>query len=317
MVQNAMTSNAAQAIFWADLAKWGPNNPPSACDLPFALDHCRRIARSHYENFTVVSLFLPRSLRQDFYNFYAYCRWSDDIADEVDEAQRLPMLNWWHQQLSLCYSGRPAHPVMLALQQTIQRHQIPVTSLEDLLSAFRQDQSKVRYDNQAELLDYCRRSANPVGRVILKFAKAEDDTNLALSDSICTGLQLANFCQDMSRDAANNRIYAPRELCDKHNATEAMILDAKCTPQLQSMLTDWVNLTRTQFAAGRGLVARVPKWLSVDVELFLRGGLAILDKIESQNYDVWTSRPTLSKLNKLRLLGRAMLFRWTRKQHHG
>ena len=222
-----MTSNAGQAIFWADLAKWGPDKPPSACDLPFALQYCRRIARSHYENFTVASWFLPRELRQDFYNFYAFCRWSDDFADEVEEHRRLPLLNWWQQQLSLCYSGRPAHPVMLALQQTIQRHHIPVEPLEDLLSAFRQDQSKLRYDDDRELLHYCQRSANPVGRVILMIAKADDPTNVGLSDLLCTGLQLANFCQDMARDAANNRIYAPRDLCAQHAVTEAMVLDAK------------------------------------------------------------------------------------------
>ena len=312
-----MTSNAAQAIFWADLAKWGPDKPPSACDLPFALKHCRRIARSHYENFTVVSLFLPRILRQDFYNFYAYCRWSDDIADEVEEHRRLPLLNWWHQQLSLCYSGRPVHPVMLALQQTIQRHQIPAEILEDLLSAFRQDQSTLRYHDDAELFDYCRRSANPVGQVILKFAKADDATNIELSDWICSGLQLANFCQDMSRDAANHRIYAPRDLWLKHGVTEAMILEAKCTPQLQAMLADWVRVSRAFFLKGCRLVDSVPKWLAVDVDLFIRGGLAILNSIEAQDYDVWTSRPTLSKFEKFRLLWKSLVFQFTRKSVHG
>jgi squalene synthase HpnC len=317
MVQNAMTSNAAQTIFWEDLAKWGPDKPPSACDLPFALTYCRRIARSHYENFTVVSLFLPRALRQDFYNFYAYCRWSDDIADEVAEHLRLPLLGWWQQQLALCYSGRPAHPVMLALQHTIQRHQIPSSTLEDLLSAFRQDQSRLRYQDESELLEYCRRSANPVGRVILKFAKADDAHNVELSDWICSGLQLANFCQDMSRDAANNRIYAPRELCAKHAVTESMVLDAKCTPQLQAMLAEWVHHSRELFVRGSSLVDSVPKWLAVDVDLFIRGGLAILDAIEAQNFDVWTSRPTLSKFAKFRLLWKALVNRFQRKSHHG
>lgn len=317
MVQNAMTSNAAQAIFWADLAKWGPDNPPSACDLPFALNHCRVIARSHYENFTVVSWFLPKTLRQDFYNFYAYCRYSDDIADEVEEHRRLPLLTWWHQQLSLCYSGRPVHPVMLALQQTIERHQIPVTHLEDLLSAFRQDQSVLRYNNDAELLDYCNRSANPVGRIILRFAKADDATNIQLSDWICSGLQLANFCQDMSRDAANGRIYAPRDLWLKHDVTEAMILESKCTPQLQSLLADWVRTSRDYFNKGIELVERVPKWLAIDVDLFVRGGQAILHSIEAQKCDVWTSRPTLSKSKKFGLLLQSLMYRYTRRSHHG
>lgn len=317
MVQNAQTSNAAQAIFWEDLAKWGPDKPPSACDLPFALQYCRRIARSHYENFTVVSWFLPRALRQDFYNLYAYCRWSDDLADEVEEHRRLPLLSWWQQQLSLCYSGRPAHPVMFALQQTIQRHQIPIEPLEDLLSAFRQDQSKKRYGDHSELLDYCRRSANPVGRVILKFAKADSQTNVELSDQICTGLQIANFCQDMSRDAAANRIYAPVELWANHNVTEAMIMEAKCTPQLQAMLAQWVQQSRQFFRDGRVLLDRIPRWLAIDVDLFIRGGLAILKAIEAQRFDVWTFRPTLSKFAKLRLLSQSLASQFSRKAHHG
>ena len=142
-----MTSNAAQAIFWADLAKWGPDKPPSPCDLPFALKHCRVIARSHYENFTVVSWFLPRTLQQDFYNFYAYCRATRMISPMKSRSTvACRYSNWWHQQLCLCYSGRPAHPVMLALQQTIQAPSNPHRiTLEDLLSAFRQDQSTLRY----------------------------------------------------------------------------------------------------------------------------------------------------------------------------
>ena len=317
MVQNAKTSNAGQAIFWADLAKWGPDKPPSACDLPFALQHCRRIARSHYENFTVVSWFLPRALRQDFYNFYAYCRWSDDFADEVEVHRRLPLLNWWYQQLLLCYSGRPAHPVMLALQQTIQRHQIPAQPLEDLLSAFRQDQSKLRYVDDRELLDYCQKSANPVGRVILKFAKADNAMNVGLSDLICTGLQIANFCQDMARDAANNRIYAPRDLCVKHGVSETMILEAKCTPPLQALLADWVGSSRQFFMDGRELVDSVPRWLAIDVDLFIRGGLEILRAIESQRYDVWSRRPSLSKFAKFKLLYQSLVFRISRKTRHG
>lgn len=306
MVQKPTTSNAAHAIFVADLAKWGPDNPPSACDLKFAEQHCRCIARSHYENFTVVSWFLPRKLRQDFFNFYAYCRWSDDIADEVEEQRRLPLLNWWQQQLALCYSGRPAHPVMFALQSTIQRHRIPIAPLEDLLSAFRQDQSKHRYTDDTELRDYCKRSANPVGRVILRFADSDNEANVRLSDSICTGLQIANFCQDIARDAAIGRIYAPRSLWDSHDVDEAMIMTAKCTPQLQSMLTAWVQDARQCFEDGAALVKQVPRWLAVDLDLFIRGGHAILDEIVAQRFDVWTNRPTVSKATKLKLLARTL-----------
>lgn len=310
MVQNATTSNAATAIFMADLAKWGPDQPPSACDLAFAERHCRLIARNHYENFTVVSWFLPRELRQDFMNFYAYCRWSDDIADEVEEHRRLPLLNWWQQQLALCFSGRPAHPVMVALQSTIQRHQLPIEPLVDLLSAFRQDQTTLRYSDHQQLLDYCRCSANPVGRVILRFGRADGEENLKLSDSICSGLQIANFCQDMARDAAIGRIYAPRDLWSKHGVDEAMLMAARCTPQLQSLLREWTSTARECFASGASLVKSVPSWLAVDVDLFLRGGMAILDAIESQGFDVWTNRPTLSKLTKFKLLVQAFKSRF-------
>jgi squalene synthase HpnC len=309
MVQNARSSNAERTVFLADLAKWGPASPPSACDLETAQAYCRRLARRHYENFTVVSWLLPKRLRQDFHNFYAYCRWSDDLADEAEPAQRLPLLLWWQQQLLLCFSGRPAHPVMVALQQTIERHQIPIEPLEDLLNAFRQDQIVTRYADRDSLLDYCRQSANPVGRVILKMARADSPENLELSDSICTGLQLANFCQDMARDAAMDRIYAPAELCAANGVTDAMVLAARVTPQLTSLLQSWVVETRSLFAAGRGLVRSVPNWLAMDIELFVRGGLAILDEIESSGFDVWTQRPTVSKLKKLTLFAGALMTR--------
>ncbi len=309
MVQNLKCSNAASAKFLADFSKWGPGRPTTPCDLATAQAYCQSLARTHYENFTVVSCLLPRNLRQDFQNFYAYCRWSDDLADELDSTLSLPALQWWHQQLRLCYSGRPAHPVMIALQQTIERHQIPIEPLEDLLCAFKQDQSKTRYRDDTELLDYCRRSANPVGRVILKMARADSQQNLAHSDQICTGLQIANFCQDMARDAAIGRIYAPSELCAAHGVSEAMVLAAQVTPQLTELLKYWVYQTRVKFNAGWPLVQSVPGWLAMDIELFIRGGYAILDEIETAGFDVWTSRPTLSSFKKFKLFGAAMFTR--------
>ena len=310
MLQKPTTSNAAQAIFAADLAKWGPDVAPAACDLKFAELHCRTIARSHSENFTVISWFLPHELRQDFSNFYAFCRWSDDLADEVEVHRRLPLLDWWQQQLALCYSGRPAHPVMLALQSTIEKHRIPIAPLEALLSAFRQDQTKRRYADNSELLDYCRRSADPVGRVILRFGNADRESNLPLSDSICSGLQIANFCQDMARDAKLDRIYAPRDLWHRHQVDEAMIMAAQCTPQLQSMLEEWVEQARQLFVNGAPLLKSIPSWLAMDVDLFRRGGLAILDEIAARRFDVWTSRPTVSKRVKFKLLCHALKSRF-------
>ncbi len=305
MEQNRTSSNAARAKFMSDLAKWGPGQPPVAIDVATAEAYCQKLSRSHYENFTVVSWLLPKRLRQDFHNFYAYCRWSDDLADELEPAESLPHLQWWEQQLRLCYSGRPAHPAMVALQQTIGRHNLPIEPLLDLLSAFKQDQTVKRYRDAEQLTDYCSRSANPVGRVILRMAGADSDSNVRLSDTICTGLQIANFCQDMARDAAIGRIYAPADLCAAHDVTESMVLAARVTPQLTAMLNCWVAETREKFNAGRALVQSVPSWLAMDIDLFISGGMAILDEIERKQFDVWTRRPTVSKFAKLKLLGGA------------
>lgn len=308
MLQSAESTTATDAFFASELARLGPLRPPTPCSQREANAYCRLWARRGYENFTVVSWLLPRRLRQDFYNVYAYCRWADNLADEPrDREQSLQLLQWWQQQLALCYSGRPSHPVLVALQRTIERHNIPSAPFLDLLSAFRQDQSVSRYDDQAQLLDYCTRSANPVGRIVLHLGQAADETNLQLSDHICTALQLTNFCQDMSRDAAMDRIYAPRALWVQHGVTEACLLSRRPTAPLCNLLRDWVEQTRAIFHAGRALTERVPRWLSTDVDLFVRGGLAVLDAIERQRFDVWSRRPRISKVQKLRLLGRSLM----------
>lgn len=307
MLQSAQSTTAANAFFHAELSRLGPQRPPAAWSHADAEAYCRRWARQSYENFTVVSWLLPRHVRQDFYNVYAYCRWADNLADEVADRQHsLELLAWWQQQLALCYSGRPSHPVLVALQTTIQRHHIPITPFADLLSAFRQDQTVTRYDSDTQLLDYCTRSANPVGRILLHLAGAAEETQLELSDHICSGLQLANFCQDMSRDAAIDRIYAPRSRWQAHGVTEEMLLLRQPTSGLQNLLAAWVADTRVMFEAGRPLVDRVPRWLATDIDLFIRGGVAVLDAIEQQRFDVWTKRPKISKLQKLCLLASSL-----------
>ncbi len=307
MLQTARNTTADSSFFVRELARFGPHQSPVQFTPQQAEEYCRRFAAAHYENFTVASWLLPKRLRQDFCNIYAYCRWSDDLADEIPQAaESLALLDWWQQQLELCYGGRPSHPIMLGLQQTIEAHQLPIEPLSDLLSAFRQDQSVARYQSDQELEDYCTRSANPVGRVLLHLAQASTPENLALSDHICTGLQLANFCQDMSRDASMNRIYAPRSLWADYAVDEAMLLARQACPQLRRMLAAWVAQSRTRFDQGRPLIRQVPAWLATDVELFLRGGLAILDKIEQLKFDVWSQRPTLSKLGKMRILASAL-----------
>lgn len=298
--------------FFAELARFGPAGEQSgaAISLGEAEAYCRYVARTHYENFSVASWLIPRRLRQDFYNIYAYCRWADDCADEAaDRDAASQLLTWWQGELDGMFRGLPTrHPVMRALAVTVECHALPQTLFDDLISAFAQDQVQQRYATAAELENYCRRSANPVGRLVLGLdPAASTEENFRLSDEICTGLQLANFCQDMARDAAIGRIYAPRELWSQHGVDEAMILAARPTQQLRAMLEAWVGVARERLNRGAELAQRVPRWLSIDVRLFRSGGLAILDEIRAANYDVWTSRPTVSKLRKVRLLMSALV----------
>ena len=306
MVQSAASTTAEKAFFHAELAKLGPKSPPSSWSLTDANRYCQRIARASYENFTVVSWFLPRKLRQDFFNAGKV-----DLADEIGtQDESLELLKWWRQQLQLCFSGRPAHPIMVALQQTIRLHNLPIDHFTDLLSAFTQDQTVFRYADDNELLDYCCRSADPVGRIILKLAGANNEFNDELSDQVCTGLQLANFCQDMLRDSQIGRIYLPRTRWVCHDVTEEEILLGKPTTALRQALSEWVQHARGYFGRGAKLIDQVPSWLSTDIELFIGGGNSILDAIESQGYDVWTVRPQVSKAKKIKLLARSLAGRF-------
>ncbi len=205
------------ADFAEDLAIWGPQRgatlPVSIAD---ARAYCRNLATSHYENFPIVSWLLPRELHQHFYNVYAYCRWSDDISDEIPETARsLELLDWWLSELRDCYAGAATHPVFVALKETIQEFAIPAEPFEDLLSAFRQDQQVHEYHTFNDLRDYCRRSADPVGRIVLYLCRSYNEQNVVWSDSICTGLQLANFWQDVARDLDIGRVYLPVEDCEQ------------------------------------------------------------------------------------------------------
>lgn len=291
---------------------WDPRNVDRRpVSLRAANDFCRRYARQHEENFTVASLFLPRELRRHFYHIYAYCRWSDNLADtSPDTGSALEQLAQWEQQLDDAYRGRATHPVFVALTETIEEFQIPAQPFRDLLSAFRQDQRQTRYLTVDELLDYCRRSANPVGRLVLHLGRSVDATNLGLSDSICTGLQLANFCQDVARDFARGRIYLPVECWHAHGYSEAMFERREFNPAFQSLLSAEVERAEAALRHGWPLVDRLPGVLAIDVELFVQGGLAILDRIRGQGYDVWRRRPVVGKWRKLRLLAGA----WFRRR---
>lgn len=282
--------------------------PSVAPSLAEAQQYCVRLATSHYENFPVVTWFLPKHLHQHFYNIYAYCRISDDLADEVgDKQQSLMLLDQWEAELTQCYSGEPRHPVFVALRETVRQFGIPQHEFSDLLQAFRQDQVVTHYPRFTDLLGYCQYSANPVGHLVLYLCGYKDAERQKLSDFTCTALQLANFWQDVGPDFEKGRIYIPLEDFAKFGVTEQDLADRRARPEFLSMMKFEVERTREWFQRGLPLAKQVDRRLARDIELFSRGGLAILSAIERQNYDVLTSRPVISKRRKVLLLARAAL----------
>jgi len=281
--------------------------PPSGGSLKQAEHYTRWLATHHYENFTVASVLLPRHLRQHFYNVYAYCRWADDLADEVtDPSEALNLLNWWDNELHQCYAGAPKHPVFVALRGTIERFELPIEPFSDLLTAFRQDQSVRRYATWDAVIEYCRYSANPVGRIVLHLFGYKDRERQVLSDFTCTALQLANFWQDVSRDLQMNRIYIPADLMRAHGIAESDLFAGRFDSRYERLMCVLVDRTRELFEKGLPLAQRVAPNFRVDIELFRRGGLAVLDAIELIGYNTLQQRPSLTGVTKLKLLGRAL-----------
>ncbi len=305
-------------LFAHDLERYGPQAPPPA--IPFdqctAEVYCRTLATSHYENFPVVSWLLPKGLHQHFYNVYAYCRWADDLGDEVgDTAKSLELLNWWRGELNACYEGRLRHPVFIALKPTIDAFSIPRQPFLDLISAFEQDQSILEYDSFDQLRDYCRRSADPVGRLVLFLCRAYNEQNVIWSDSICTGLQLANFWQDVARDFAIGRIYLPKEDYLRFGYDRRDFDVRRINPAFLELMKFEVDRARQFLRQGLPLVEQLPGRLQVDIDLFAHGGLRILDRIEAIGYRVWETRPKVSKLDAVGLVMGALwrqLFRRSR-----
>ncbi len=280
--------------------------PEVAPTLAAARRYCQELADSHYENFHVVSWFLPKALRPHFHALYAYCRISDDLGDEVgDPAQSLALLRLWGEELDACYAGQARHPVFVALRETILACGIPKEPFADLLKAFSQDQTTVRYATRRDVLEYCRYSANPVGRLVLHACGEVDAERFRLSDATCTGLQLANFWQDVGRDYLKGRIYLPQDQMAQHGVDESVIANRTFTNGFARLLQQEVEFTRGLFTQGLALVDLVSRDLAVDLELFSRGGLEILNAIERQGFDVLTSRPEISRSTKLRLAARA------------
>src|SRR6202795_4722546 len=282
--------------------------PPSGCSPGVAQRYTRWLATHHYENFNVVSWLLPKELHQHFYNIYAYCRWADDLGDEIqDTARALELLAWWEQELNACYGGHPSHAVFVALHETIVAKDIPQKPFADLLQAFRQDQSVKRYGTWGAVLDYCIYSANPVGRLVLYLCGYRDEQRQLLSDATCTALQLANFWQDVARDLEKGRIYIPLDLAAAHGVNETDIRERRFDPRYVSLMKDLIVRSRALFAQGAPLAKMVDARLSVDLEMFTRGGLAVLDAIESSGYDTLHHRPAIGKGKQARLLGRALV----------
>lgn len=286
------------------------NVPPPDCSPAVAQDYTRWLATHHYENFNVASWLLPRDLHQHFYNVYAYCRWADDLGDEVpDAAQALALLNWWEEELDACYAGQPSHAVFRALKPTIEQFDIPKTPFAALLKAFRQDQTTKRYADCACLLGYCRYSANPVGHLVLYLCGHRDAERQRLSDATCTALQLANFWQDVARDLEKGRIYIPLDRAAAHGVTEAAIVEKRFDEHYAALMMELIAYTRDLFREGEPLARMVRPELRTDIELFSRGGLAVLNATERLGYNTLQHRPVISRGQQARLLGRALITR--------
>ncbi len=282
--------------------------PASAPSLLESQEYCRQLARSHYENFSVATWFLPKHLRQDFLNVYSYCRISDDLGDEVGDATAsLALLDEWESQLDACYEGNPRHPVFVALAETVKQYNIPKHEFSDLLIAFRQDQTVTRFETFNDVLAYCRYSANPVGHLVLYLCGYHDAERQKLSDHTCTALQLANFWQDITVDYAKDRIYLPLEDMRRYSVSEEDLAQNRNTPAFCDMMRFEVQRAHDWFQRGLPLVKKVDAALAVDLELFSRGGQEILNAIERQCFAVLGRRPVISKPRKLALVARAAL----------
>ena len=304
--QHGIENEVLLARGWAALPE-SYRIPAEAPTVAEAREYCRRLAESHYENFHVASWFLPKALRPHFHSIYAYCRISDDLGDEVgDRDVALALLDLWGRELDACYEGRARHPVFVALAETIRACSIPKEPFADLLVAFRQDQTVTRYATMADVLGYCRYSANPVGRLVLYACGEVNEENFRLSDATCSALQLANFWQDVRVDFIKDRVYLPQDDMRRFGVSDETIARGAATPEFRELLRYEGEYARSLFAQGLPLIGRVTRDLALDLDLFSRGGLEILRAIERRNYDVLSARPAISKSTKLALALRAV-----------
>lgn len=268
-----------------------------------ALAYTRWLATHHYENFHVVSFLLPKELHQDFYNVYSFCRWADDLGDEIGDPQEsLRLLAWWRDELQGMYSGNPVHPVFIALEATVRRYDIPIEPFDRLICAFEQDQTVTRYQTFEHVFGYCVNSANPVGHLVLYLCGYRDSERQALSDYTCTALQLANFWQDVTVDLQKDRIYLPLDLFAKYGYSAEELFAHRFNANFEAVMRDAVILAEDLFHKGLPLIGKVDRRLALDLELFSRGGLKILQKIKAQHYNVLERRPQISKAERVGIL---------------
>ena len=279
--------------------------------LDESLAYTRWLSTHHYENFHVVSVLLPKELHQDFYNVYAFCRWADDLGDESgDTAESLRLLSWWRD---LLLGDGGGHPVFVALRPTMVARRLPLVCFDNLIRAFEHDQVVTRYRNWDEVFAYCVNSANPVGRLVLALCGYHDEERAVLSDFTCTGLQLANFWQDVRVDVGKDRIYMPLDLLARHGVPESDVMGLRQSAQFEAALAEAVGVARELFVKGLPLIPTLDARLALDIELFSRGGMAILDKIEAGGYKVLDARPKIEKGERVWLLVKTILS-WSKKR---
>jgi squalene synthase HpnC len=289
--------------------KADPSGAPYSVEAAFA--YCERMARGHYENFPVASRFVPARLRPHVWAVYAFARSADDFADEPRYAgRRAEALAFWEEQLERAFHGEAEHPVFVALRDTIDRCDVPISPLRDLLTAFNMDLSVNRYSTYSALERYFQHSAHPVGRLVLYIFNYRDTSLHNYSDDVCAALQLTNFLQDVGVDLTKDRIYLPEEDLKHFGVSEEMLYARQMTPEFRDLMRFEVARARALYERGRPIIEKVGPELGFELAMIWNGGMTILDKVEAVGYDVFHRRPILNAADKARMVAKAATQRW-------